>query len=64
VCCEVFKEVRDQLVDIEIDEVFFITMLQCLRSLKFPLNSKTSFFELVVEKFEKEIEYIDVQIKS
>ena len=50
-------------MDIEIDEVFFITMLQCLRSPKFLLNGKTGFFELVVEKFEKEIEYIDVQIK-
>lgn len=27
VFCEVLKEVRDQLVDIEIDEVFFIIVL-------------------------------------
>ena len=33
--CEVLKEVRDQLVDIEIDEVFFIVVLQFLRSSKF-----------------------------
>jgi len=62
VCFEVLKEVRDQLVDIEIDEVFFITVLQCLRSMKFPLNNKISFFELVVEKFKKDIEYIDVKL--
>ena len=53
--CEVLKEVRDQLVDIEINEVFFIIVLRCLRSQKFPPKAKTSFFELVVEKFEKEI---------
>lgn len=63
-CCDVFKEVCDRLVDIEIDEVFFITVLQCLSSPKFPLNGKSGFFELVVENFEKEIEYIYVQIKS
>jgi len=51
-------------VDIEIDEVFFIIVLQCWRSSKFPLNGKIGFFELVAEKFEKEIEYIDVKIKS
>ena len=55
VSCESFKEVRDQLLDIEIDEVFFVSVLQCLRSSKFPLKAKTSFFELVFEKFETEI---------
>lgn len=64
VLCEVLKEVRDQLVDIEIDEVFFITVLQCLRSPKFPPKAKTDFFELVVEKFEKEIQYLNDQIQS
>ena len=45
VLCEVLKEVRDKLVDIEIDEVFFIAMLQFLRSSKFPPKDKTGFFE-------------------
>ena len=62
--CEVLKEVRDQLVDIEIDEVFFIVVLQCLRSLKFPPEAKTGFFELVVEKFENQIQYLNDQIQS
>ena len=62
--CEVLKEVRDQLVDIEIDEVFFITVLKCLISLKFPPKAKTGFLELVVEKFEKEIQYLNDQIQS
>ena len=64
VFCEVLKEVRDQLVDIEIDEVFFITVLQCLRSPKFPPEAKTGFSELVFEKFEKEIQYLNDQIQS
>ena len=62
--CKVLKEVRDQLVDIEIDEVFFIAVLQFLRSMKFPPKAKTGFFELVVEKFEKEIQYLNDQIQS
>ena len=53
--CEVIKEVRDQLADIEINEEFFIVMLQCLRSPTFPLEAKTGFCELAVEIFEKEI---------
>ena len=61
--CEVLKEVRDQLVDIEIDEVFFIVVLQFLRSPKFPPKAKTGFFELDVE-FEKEIQYLNDQIQS
>lgn len=62
--CEVLKEVRDQLVDIEIDEVFFIAVLQFLRSPKFPPKAKTGLFELVVEKIEKEIQYLNDQIQS
>ena len=62
--CEVLKEVRDQLVDIEIDEVFFIAILQFLRSPKFPLEAKTGFCELVVERFEKKIQYLNDQIQS
>lgn len=62
--CEALKEVRDQLVDTEIDEAFFITVVKCLRSPKFPPKSKTSFFELVVEKFQKEIQYLNDQIQS
>jgi len=61
---KVLKEVRDQLVDSEIDEVFFITVLQCLKYFKFHPKAKTSFFELVVEKFEKEIQYLNYQIQS
>ena len=52
---EVVKEVRDQLVDIEIDEIFFSVVLQCLKSSKFTLAAKTDFCKLVVERFEKEI---------
>ena len=62
--CEVLKEVRDQLVDIEIAKVFFIVVLQFLRSSKFPPKAKTGFFELFVEKFEKEIQYLNDQIQS
>ena len=51
-------------MDFEIDEVFFIVMLQFLRSLKFPPKAKTCFFELVVENFEKEIQYLNDQIQS
>ena len=46
-------------MDIEIDEVFFIVVLQFLRSPKFPPKAKTRFFELVVEKIEKEIQYLN-----
>lgn len=64
VFCEALKEVRDQLVDFEIDEVFFIIVLQFLRSPKFPPKAKIGFFELVVETFEKEIQYLNDQIQS
>ena len=62
--CEVVKEVRDQLMNFEFNEEFFIVMLQCLRSPKFPLEAKTGFCELVVEKLEKEIQYLNEQIQS
>lgn len=53
--CEAVKEVRNQLVDFEINEEFFSVLLQCLKSPKFPLETKTSFCELIVERIEKEI---------
>ena len=62
--CEAVKEVRDQLADFEINEEFFSAVLQCLRSLKFPLEAKTGFCELVVERFEKEIQCLNDQIQS
>ena len=62
--CEVVKEVRDQLVGFEIDEAFFIVMLQCLKSPKFPPEAKTGFCELLVERFEEEIQYLNDQIQS
>ena len=62
--CEVVKEIRDQLADFEIDERFFSVMLQCLKSLKFPLEAKMSVCELIVEIFEKEIQYLNDQIQS
>ena len=62
VLCEVLKEVRDWLVDFEINEAFFSAALQFLRSPKFPAEAKTGFFELVVEKFEKEIQCLNDQI--
>ena len=61
---EALKEVRYQLVDIEIDELYFMVVLQCLRSLKFPTEAKTRFFELIVEIFEKEIQHLNAQIQS
>lgn len=51
-------------MDIEIDEVFFITVLLYLRSPKFYLKAKTGIFELLVEKFEKKIQYLNDQIQS
>ena len=48
VFCEAVKEVRNQLVDFEIDEAFFITVLKCLKSPKFPPEAKTGFCELLV----------------
>ena len=53
VFCESLTEVRDQLVDFEIDEVFFIVVLQCLRSSRFPPKAKIGFFELVVENLRR-----------
>ena len=61
--CEVLKEVRDQLVDFEIDEAFFIVVLQCLKSPKFPSEAKTGFCKLLVERFEEEIQYLNDQIQ-
>lgn len=52
---KVVKEVKDQLVDFEIDEAFFIAVFQCLKSLKLHPEAKIGFCELLVEIFEKEI---------
>jgi len=62
--CEVVKEVRDQLVDFEIDETFFIAVFQCLKSSKFPPEAKIGFCELLVEIFDKDIQYLNDQIQS
>ena len=51
-------------MDFEIDEVFFIVVLQFFRSPKFPPKAKTCFFELVLENFEKEIQCLNDQIQS
>ena len=53
--CEAVKEIRDQLVDFEINEEFSSVLFQCLKSPKFPLEAKTGVCELVVERVEKEI---------
>lgn len=57
--CEAVKEVRNRLADFEINEDFFSALLQCLKSPKFPLEAKTGFCQLIVEKLEKEIQYLD-----
>ena len=62
--CEAVKEVRNWLADIEINEEFVRVWFQCLKSPKFPLETKTGFCELVVEKLEKEIQCLDEQIQS
>ena len=62
--CEAVKEVRDQLADFEINEEFFNVLLQCLKSPKFPLETKTRFCELIVERIEKEIQCLNDQIQS
>lgn len=60
--CEAVKEVRNQLVDLELNEEFFSALLQCLKSPKFPLEAKNRVCELVVERIEKEIQSLDEQI--
>ena len=60
VSCEVIKEIRDQLVDVRINEDFLTDVLHCLRSTKFSPEGKTRFFELVVGRFEKEINILDI----
>lgn len=62
--CEAVKEVRDWLVNIEINEEIFSALLQCLKSPKFHLETKTGVCELIVEKIEKEIQYLNEQIQS
>ena len=62
--CEAVKEVRNWLADIEINEEFVRVLFQCLKSPKFPLETKTGFCELVVEKFENDIQYLNDQIQS
>ena len=62
--CEAIKEVRNQLADFKINEEFFSVLLQCLKSPKFPLETKTSFCELVFERIEKEIQHLNDQIQS
>ena len=61
---EFFKEFRDNLVDIQIDEVFSMNVLHCLRSTKISPEGKTGFSELFVERFENEIKLLNDQIKS
>jgi hypothetical protein len=62
--CEALNGVREWLVDIEINEEFFSIFLQCLKSPEFHLEGKTRFGELVVERVENEIQYLDEQIQS
>jgi len=61
---EAVEDVRNLLADYEINEEFVRVLLQCLKSPKFPLETKTRFCELIVEKFEKEIQCLDEQIQS
>lgn len=62
--CEVLKEVRDELVDFQIDEYFLITVFFCLKLSKFYPGSIICFIELVVERFKKDIELLDYHIQS
>ena len=60
--CEFLKEFRDQLVDIQIYEVFSMVVLHFLRSMNISPEGKIGFSELVVERFENEIKILNDQI--
>lgn len=62
--CEALNKVREWFVDIEINEEFFSTFLQGLKSPEFSSEAKTGACELVVERIEKEIQCLDEKIQS
>lgn len=62
--CEAVNDVRNWLADFELNEEFFSALLQGLKSSKFPFEAKSGVCELVVERVEKEIQYLNEQIQS
>jgi hypothetical protein len=64
ISCEAIKEFRGKLAEFHIDEDFLTTVFRILESSKFSPKSKICFLELVVEKFENDIELLDSQIQS
>jgi hypothetical protein len=61
---EDLKEFRNKLAEFHIDEDFLTIVFRILESSKFSPKSKICFLELVVEKFENDIELLDSQIQS
>jgi hypothetical protein len=61
---EVLKGFMDNLAEFPIDEIFSTTLFHCLKSRKFSPKGKICFLELVVERFEEDIELLDSQIQS
>ena len=54
--CEVVEEIRNLLANTEFDEDVFSALFQCFKSLKV---FKTSGYELIVERIEDEIQWLD-----
>jgi len=61
---EAVNDDRHWLADFELNEKFVSGFLQGLKSSEFPFEVKTSVYELVVERIEDEIQWLDEQIKS
>jgi hypothetical protein len=64
ISCEAIEEFRGKLAEFHIDEDFLTTVFRILESSKFSPKSKICFLELVIEKFENDIELLDSQIQS
>ena len=58
---EVLEKCRNELAEIPFDEEFSTIVFQCLKLSRCPPEVKTCFLELVVERFEREIELLDSQ---
>ena len=62
ISCEAIEEFRGKLAEFHIDKDFLTTVFHILESRKFSPKSKICFLELVIEKFENDIELLDSQI--